>query len=115
MLRITIASLLVVTVLQAEHIKVFFADGFKDEQSIMQPFQQWYSGSSDNKYTLEELYKDGWTLSNVTKVNASAVTWQMSFFMEISDKKYAKVKSKYEIKKKKKIKQNKAVSAEDGL
>jgi len=115
MLKISIASLLVATALQADHIKVFFADGFKDEQSKMQPFQQWYTGSSDNKYSLEELYKDGWTLSNVVKVNASAATWQMSFFMEISDKRYAKIKSKYEVKKKKKIKQNKAVSAEDAL
>ena len=75
--------------------KVFFANDFKDEKSELQPFQKWYSGSSDNKYTLEELYKDGWKISNIIKVNASASNWQMNFFMEISEEKYEKIKYKY--------------------
>lgn len=93
--------------------KVFFANGFQDEQSKLQPFEDWYVGIHDHVYTLEELYKDGWKITNIIKVNASASNWQMNFFMEISEEKYEQIKSKYSTLKK--TNQNKTVSAEDGL
>lgn len=101
--------------LQEEHIKVFFADDFKDEMSKLQPFQKWYQGTDEQKYSLSELYKDGWKINNVIKTNASAREWQMTFFMEISNNNYKKAKSKCETKKSKEVKTNKAVSAEEGL
>jgi len=92
--------------------KVFFANGFKDEKSKLQPFQKWYLGSSDNQTSLQELYQDGWKISNVIKVNASASNWQMNFFMEIPEKKYNLVKAKYQYEI---IEKNKNVSAKEGL
>jgi len=112
MFKIITIGLLVTVALQANHIKVFFANDFKDETSKLQPFQKWYKGTDEQKYSLNELYKDGWKIGNVTKTNASAREWQMTFFMEISNKDYKKVKSKYETKK---VKENKTVSAEEGL
>lgn len=115
MFKIITLSLLATVALQAEQIKVFFANDFKDETSKLQPFQKWYTGTDEEKYSLNELYKDGWKIGNVIKTNASARDWQMTFFMEISDKDYKKVKSKYDVKKSEKVKKNKAVSAEEGL
>lgn len=112
MFKIISICILTVVALQAQHIKVFFGNDFKDETSKVQPFELWYSGSSEQKYTLEELYKDGWELVNVVKTNASAREWQMSFFMEITDKDYDKVKVKYITKK---VEKAENVSAEEGL
>ena len=112
MLKVLLVSLLVVGNLNAEKIKVFFGNGFKNEKSELQPFDKWYSGSDENKYTLSEMYEDGWKIEQVVKTNAGAKNWQMSFFMTISDKNYRKVKSKYE---EKQVKKAKNVSVEEGL
>jgi hypothetical protein len=103
---------LLLVLLDAKQIKVFFSDDFKDENSILQPFNKWYYGSDELKFSLKELYKDRWKLSKVIKTNASAKTWQMLFFMEISDKNFNKVKSKYN---EKKIKKVKTVNLKEGL
>ena len=99
---------------QKNHIKVFFANEFRSENSQMQSFEKWYSGSSKQKYSLKELYSDGWEIEAVSKINASAREWQMVFFMKITDDKYQKVKSKY-IKEEISVKVNKPVSAENAL
>lgn len=83
LIKSIVLSLVFGSILNAKEIKVFFADNFKDENSYLQPFNNWYAGSSDAKYSLKELYKDGWSISNVVKTNASAREWQMTFFMEI--------------------------------
>jgi hypothetical protein len=94
------------------HIKVFFGNNFQDEKSYVQSFNNWYKGMNDNKFTLEELYNDGWKLVNTVKTNGSAVEWQISFFMEISDTDFNLVKSKYETKE---IKLNAVVPTKEGL
>lgn len=94
------------------HIRVFFGNNFQDEKSYLQPFNNWYKGINENKFTLAELYNDGWKLVNTVKTNGSAVEWQISFFMEISENDYNLVKSKYEIKE---IKQNANVPTKEGL
>ena len=94
------------------HIKVFFGNNFQDEKSYLQPFNNWYKGVNDNKFTLEELYNDGWELVNTVKTNGSAVDWQISFFMEISEDNYNLVKSKYETKE---VKKNDIVPMKEGL
>lgn len=93
-------------------IKVFFGNNFQDEKSYVQSFNNWYKGTNENKFTLEELYNDGWKLVNTVKTNGSAVEWQISFFMEISENDYNLVKSKYETKE---IKSNSTVPTKEGL
>ena len=94
------------------HIKVFFGNSFQDEKSYVQSFNNWFKGVNENKFTLEELYNDGWKLVNTVKTNGSAVEWQISFFMEISEDNYNLVKSKYETKE---IKPNATVPTKEGL
>ncbi len=115
MFKKIILGLFITITLQADHIKVFFSSEFKDELSAVQPYKKWHKSSTNNIYSLEELYNDGWKINNVLKTNASAREWQVIFFMEITDKKYEKVKFKYKIKKDKKIKINKNVSTSEGL
>lgn len=93
-------------------VKVFFSSSFKDENSNLQPFEDWYIGSKDRIFTLQSLYKDGWTLKDVVKINASAQEWQMTFFMEIPELKYNSLKEKYE---KKDLKKNENVNPKEGL
>ena len=99
-------------VVSKTYIKVFFGDNFIDEKSYIQPFNNWFKGYKDGKFTLEELYNDGWKLINVIKTNANASEWQISFFMEINEDDYNLVKSKYE---NKEIKINANVPLKEGL
>lgn len=100
--------------LQADVIKVFFSSDFKDEKSELQPFQDWYTDTKNNKFSLQELYKDGWKLNKVIKTNASATKWQMLFFMEITDRKYSHIKAKFANKKQKDVTVN-IVPTEEGI
>ena len=97
---------------EREHIKVFFSANFKDENSILQPFENWYLSTNAQQHTLKELYQDGWRIETITKINASAQKWQMLFFMKINDTNYNVVKSKYE---EEVVKKNKPVPLDKGL
>jgi len=95
MFRILLVCLLLSGAVYARYVKVFYAESFKSEGSEIQPYADFVLLTNKNKYTLGELYKDGWELKNVIKTNLDSKSIKLMIFMDISDKDYRKVDTKY--------------------
>jgi len=95
MLRVLLISLLLSGAVYAKSVKVFYAESFKSEGSEIQPYADFYLMTNKNKYTLKELYVDGWEIKNVVKTSTDPKRIKLMIFMDISDEDYLKVDTKY--------------------
>jgi len=95
MFRVLLVSLLLCGAVYAKSVKVFYAESFKSEGSQVQPYADFYLMTHKNKYTLKELYTDGWEIQSVVRTSTDPEHIELMIFMDISDEKYLKVDTKY--------------------
>jgi len=53
-------------------VSVYFSNSLSTEESIVQPYYDWYLGKNEEQSKLNEIYENGGSIKNIIKLNAVA-------------------------------------------